>query len=170
MGIVKETFPSYFSTSPILEERCQDAPSTDIGELACEWRNINTIVETMKMSGRGFNEALAALLVFCRKAQEIMSSTASNYDVSRLQLGITVATCSMLIAFMSSFQILQAFKIEGLIFTTISISYAAMMIASSYVEEEQQFWYWALEAWLLSLYIKEYSLTLTNRLSLSNDV
>jgi ethanolamine phosphate transferase 2 subunit G len=99
-----------------------------------------------------------------------MSSTASNYDVSRLQLGITVATCSMLIAFMSSFQILQAFKIEGLIFTTISISYAAMMIASSYVEEEQQFWYWALEAWLLSLYIKEYSLTLTNRLSLSNDV
>lgn len=36
----------------------------------------------------------------------------------------------------------------------ISLLYGIMMFASSYVEEEQHFWYWATTAWLMLLWVK----------------
>ena len=62
----------------------------------------------------------------------------------------------MLLASLASFGALRKSRFEGLVFVAISVSLAAMMMASSYVEEEQQFWYWAVKAWLCILYIKEY--------------
>lgn len=41
-----------------------------------------------------------------------------------------------------------------LAFAIVTIAYGVMMFASSYVEEEQQFWYWACSGWLMLLAIK----------------
>jgi ethanolamine phosphate transferase 2 subunit G len=155
MEVVKQTFPSSLPIKNQGRDRCNPPFANSIDSLVCEWHNVNTIVQTMKISGRGFSEAFAALLVFCRKAQEIMRGTASNYNVTKLQLGIGVASFAMLFASLSSFEILRAFRFEGLVFATMGLSFAGMMMASSYVEEEHQFWYWSLEAWFLLLYIKE---------------
>lgn len=59
-------------------------------------------------------------------------------------LGITAAICASVTLFM--------FEGEGLVslgpLTFIVLSYGVMMFASSYVEEEQHFWYWSTTAWL----------------------
>lgn len=39
---------------------------------------------------------------------------------------------------------------------SITLAYGMMMFASSYVEEEQHFWYWATTAWLMLLWVKKY--------------
>lgn len=81
------------------------------------------------------------------KAQDLMSTMASNYDMGRLHLGealMALITCSLLFAVTTSLIPL----------VVVSISYGIMMFASSYVEEEQHFWYWFTSAWFGSLAIK----------------
>jgi len=39
----------------------------------------------------------------------------------------------------------------------ITVAYGIMMFASSYVEEEQHFWYWATTAWFFVLGVKGFS-------------
>lgn len=38
----------------------------------------------------------------------------------------------------------------------MTILYGVMMFATSYVEEEQHFWYWATAAWMAYLYAAKY--------------
>lgn len=37
----------------------------------------------------------------------------------------------------------------------MAIAYAVMMFASSFVEEEQHFWYWVASGWFMALFLKE---------------
>ena len=39
---------------------------------------------------------------------------------------------------------------------TATIAYGLMMFASSFVEEEQQFWYWMMSAWSGWVFLKQY--------------
>lgn len=84
-----------------------------------------------------------------------MSSTASNYDISRLNLGIGVATVAVIAVLEIVFERLIEAKTTGLWTSLVTIVYGIMMFASSYVEEEQQFWYWAASAWLAWLLLKQ---------------
>jgi ethanolaminephosphotransferase len=85
-----------------------------------------------------------------------MSSTASNYDVRKLATGQAVSTLSLLLGGAAAFPTLaNSFK-ESAPILLISLLYGIMMFASSYVEEEQHFWYWATSAWLVLLWIKWY--------------
>jgi len=87
-----------------------------------------------------------------RKAQEVMSGAASNYDISRLFLGTLL---SLLICILSFFS-LPAFlplTSAGLYTTGTIILYGILMFASSYVEEEHNFWYWATSGWFGLLFI-----------------
>lgn len=83
-----------------------------------------------------------------------MSSTATNYNLQRLEGGIVLAALAT-IAGMSTFStaLLEA-KTTGLWFSSIAIVYGIMMFASSYVEEEHHFWYWTSSGWLLWLFLK----------------
>lgn len=83
-----------------------------------------------------------------------MSSAASNYDVSKLQFGIAIALIAAVVALLA----LQTTSLTADSSTVwagaVTVAYSAMMFASSYVEEEHQFWYWIASGWLEWLYIK----------------
>lgn len=77
-----------------------------------------------------------------------MGSMASNYDMNRLVLGLVLAVAAVVCAvtgtYLSSPDGISSF----LPFSFITVAYGIMMFASSYVEEEHHFWYWATSAWL----------------------
>lgn len=72
-----------------------------------------------------------------------MSNMASNYNVSRLVLGQSLAALAALAAVLL---ISPAANLMPLFVT--ALLYGIMMFASSFVEEEQHFWYWVTSAWL----------------------
>lgn len=84
-----------------------------------------------------------------------MSGMASNYDVDKLILGgiITFAAISaaVIATVVSTKSTIRSFGP----FALITIFYGVMMFASSYVEEEQHFWYWSTTAWLFFLVVKK---------------
>lgn len=86
------------------------------------------------------------------EAQDTMSSAASNYDVSRLFLGTGLA---VLICTLSLFTIpsLRSISSTGLYFFLTLALYAVLMFASSYVEEEHNFWYWITSGWFFYLFL-----------------
>lgn len=83
-----------------------------------------------------------------------MSGMASNYNVDKLILGgiITFGAISAAVAatVVSTKLTVRSFGP----FALITILYGLMMFASSYVEEEQHFWYWSTTAWLFCLVVK----------------
>ena len=83
-----------------------------------------------------------------------MSGTAIEYDVSRLGLGLGIAAISMFLAIVAASSTILGSLRSSLPVLLISLLYGIMMFASSYVEEEQHFWYWAATAWLTMLWIK----------------
>ncbi len=83
-----------------------------------------------------------------------MSGTASNYNLWRLYAGIGFASLAGTTALSLSARVVLDAGFTGLWMTSIAIFYGIMMFASSYVEEEQQFWYWATSSWLGWLIVK----------------
>jgi ethanolaminephosphotransferase len=87
-----------------------------------------------------------------QSAQETMASTASNYDVSRLIIGTALALLSVLLTFFT-LPALHPITPQGIAYTLILVLYSILMFASSYVEEEHNFWYWATSAWFFYLFV-----------------
>ena len=95
---------------------------------------------------------------FLQRAQTVMSRAASNYDVEKLQGGISIVFLAILICLLLS---RNGFLVEAELarsfFAILILTHGAMMFASSYVEEEQQFWYWISSGWLGVLGIKRWA-------------
>ena len=87
---------------------------------------------------------------FLHLAQDAMSSTASSYDLPRMVTGMGIAAVALLHAFASLPSIWPP-GFASSSFATTSLLYGVMMFASSYVEEEQHFWYWLTPAWVIIL-------------------
>lgn len=100
------------------------------------------------------------MLQWLKEAQEIMSSTASNYDVRKLATGQAVSTLALVFGVAAAYSTLVESVEESVPILLISLLYGIMMFASSFVEEEQNFWYWATSAWLILLWMKRYALHL----------
>lgn len=85
-------------------------------------------------------------------AQEKMSSTASNYNVQLLVTGTALAFVSVLLTLFTLLA-LRPITPSGVAYAMILILYSVLMFASSYVEEEHNFWYWAASGWFFYLFI-----------------
>ncbi|KAF2823709.1 alkaline phosphatase-like protein [Ophiobolus disseminans] len=118
---------------------------TDGQSLACLWQGV-------QQSKGDSNDGTRHSYKFMREAQETMSGTASNYDVARLFIGTALA---FLVCGLSFFTLpkLRPISSAGIYFTITLSLYAVLMFASSYVEEEHNFWYWATSGWFFLLYI-----------------
>ena len=88
---------------------------------------------------------------FCKDAQSIMSSTASSYEVPRLIAGGALASISFLGSAYVALQQKSLRNVDGAVFFAAIILYGVMMFASSYVEEEQHYWYWLATGWFTYL-------------------
>jgi len=76
---------------------------------------------------------------------------ASNYDMTRLGLGVLASLAASLLATLGLFSAGIADARWLLPLMCLTAAYGIMMFASSYVEEEHHFWYWATSAWMASL-------------------
>jgi ethanolaminephosphotransferase len=144
-----ELFDTQASVDPCVSK------STDISELACEWRKIDLQASSQVNAEEVDKAWLSATSAWIRKAQDLMSSMASNYDMSRLSLGQGLSAAAV-IASVASLG-LQGFWRTGFLLPLflLAASYGPMMFASSYVEEEHHFWYWTSTIWLAYLGARE---------------
>lgn len=127
---------------------------SNIHQLACDWRRISADATAASIQEPTDEQWLWDMSKWLHQAQDLMSSMASNYDMPRLSLGQGLAIAAVvegLIAVAWQPRLSVASLVPTLI---IGFSYGVMMFASSYVEEEQHYWYWASTLWLAYLGIR----------------
>jgi ethanolaminephosphotransferase len=83
-----------------------------------------------------------------------MSGMASNYNMSRLVAGQVLAIVAGVCAVLGAQRVSTGSISTYTPFVIVTAAYGVMMFASSYVEEEQHFWYWTTTAWLALLGLK----------------
>ena len=142
--VAAATFPSAF------ESPCSSASQHSIDELACSWSKIQEV----HASGKHDNLASEALHTFLHEAQRVLSSTASNYDTDRLLVGISLSLLAAVLSSISVHYLAHHSRIGIATFDLVKVPYGITMFASSYVEEEHQFWYWAFSGYIFVLYAK----------------
>ncbi|QDS70250.1 hypothetical protein FKW77_007355 [Venturia effusa] len=154
--IVKATF----SDEALGNSDGTDCESISSGgaQLGCLWQRATPFLSQSEHKGEDSSltdDALASLSIFTRRAQDIMSSTASNYDVSSLVSGIILVSLSVIITSSIALSGSTFTQIDSLFFLLITLLYGVMMFASSYVEEEQHFWYWITGGWIAYLALRK---------------
>jgi ethanolaminephosphotransferase len=130
----------------------------DEEEMACLWVRAS--------STKGTKDEKDALSQFLYKTQDALSSTASSYDVPRMVAGVVIASASLILAVLA-FPTFWPPSLAGGTLTMTTLLYGVMMFATSYVEEEQHFWYWITPAWITFLAIR--SLQQGNKFALPDD-
>lgn len=150
LQIARATFPSNFEAQA-LSSSCSTTTGDDAEILACLWQQVSQTTGGNTASPRS---STAMVKSFLDKAQTLLSGTASNYDLCNMQVGIGMAALALILCLPSFIRGLVHAGTDGIILLLIMIVYAITMFASSYVEEEQQFWYWTLGGWLAILFCK----------------
>jgi ethanolaminephosphotransferase len=148
-----ELFDAQSGTDPCALEQ------TEINELACQWRRINKEAHVLAAGDKLDQKWLDGMSQWLRRAQDLMSSMASNYDMPKLFIGQGVAAAAAIASAIALVRLGAHRDGQVLPFALLTLSYGVMMYASSYVEEEQHFWYWASSIWLVIqgvLHIRRY--------------
>lgn len=127
---------------------CNPELSEGVEEVQCAWSRVPDTDDDSK------DDAETSLLLFLRGAQTLMSSAASDYDIKSLHIGMCVIGVGVWLSFASLHDLLCKYKRPASFLLFAISSYGGMMFASSYVEEEQQFWYWLCVGWIFFLYTK----------------
>ncbi|KAL5351814.1 major facilitator superfamily transporter protein [Pseudogymnoascus australis] len=160
LNVVTAAYPAslFGEDSP---QDCQN-PSSDIERLGCDWKLITAQLENRGEIKPSHTDPLFYdIFTWLRHAQDIMGSTASDYNMDKLYVGQAIAFLSIILVVIPAAPV---FKTRYL-FKIIMLSYSAMMFASSYVEEEHNFWYWAASGWIAALIFKTAKSSLTTSFS-----
>ncbi|KAI5860533.1 alkaline phosphatase-like protein [Durotheca rogersii] len=128
-------------------------PASIAEELVCEWRHINHPAEKISAEDQEdlWIEDASKWLV---KVQTLMSGMASNYDMPKLLYGGVAAAAASAAAVLAVFAAAPISIADIAPLSLVTVLYGIMMFASSFVEEEHHFWYWATSAWLFYLAIR----------------
>ncbi|KAL9091892.1 MAG: hypothetical protein Q9165_004644 [Trypethelium subeluteriae] len=173
LNIVQATFPGEDYDGEHVQT--YGKPISGGAELALKWRKVDGLVKAKARGAQLRQEHLKPLIIdtfstfsfakdkvdityqFLRSAQGLLSSTASNYNVTLLTLGILISALATLFT-LAVVPLRGLSGAEGYFFVSVTLSYSVMMFASSYVEEEQHFWYWITGGWIVFLYLKSAAL------------
>lgn len=153
LTLVKAAFPHRAYDDPYVELDCSDTSSSTI-ELACKWRRVTDIVRGSGGQPPAAPVIVPALFGFCKAAQRIMSSTASNYNMTYLILGISACIVALAKATISARSLIMKGGFDMICLGCICLMYALLMFASSYVEEEHHFWYWIASGYFTILSVR----------------
>ncbi|KIX09141.1 uncharacterized protein Z518_00219 [Rhinocladiella mackenziei CBS 650.93] len=151
LQIAQATFPSSFSKDPASSQECSVDSQDDAESLACLGVKVSQALEEKPPS----ITSMANLRSFLYKSQTLLSGTASNYDMASMQAGIGLSALALMLCLPSVVQGVGQAGLDHFILVFIMLTYAIIMFASSYVEEEHEFWYWVLGGWLMVLYCKD---------------
>ncbi|RAL60872.1 hypothetical protein DID88_010196 [Monilinia fructigena] len=136
LSVVTATFPSFENDGP--SENCQIL-SNSVDDLACQWRNISQRLAGLKTNEQDHIVWIADVTRWLKEAQELMSSTASNYDLKKLIIGQVIAAIALAMTSVIAGPFIVKHLKASIPFIGICLLYGIMMFASSYVEEEQHF-------------------------------
>ncbi|KAK5061599.1 hypothetical protein LTR84_008143 [Exophiala bonariae] len=149
--IAEATFPIDFKQGTLSDD-CFNKGS-DSAALACLWHRISATRSTSQPGSLSPN-SIVDLKTFLYKAQDVLSGTASNYGLTNMHIGIALGAVGLFCCLPTFVPGVFQAGMDGLFLTFVLITYILTMFASSYVEEEHQFWYWILGGWLMLLYVK----------------
>ncbi|KAK4153739.1 GPI ethanolamine phosphate transferase 2 [Chaetomidium leptoderma] len=139
----------------ILESDAITESRADYQELAHGWKDLADGYGK-GMHGEGTSKLVASVTKWLQNAQNVLSSMASNYDMPRLFLGQAAAVTALVAAVIAAARCASGQAASFIPISGILVAYGVMMFASSYVEEEQHFWYWATTAWFAYLGVRRF--------------
>ena len=154
-----------FSNGPdesTINPNCSIDSGDDADILACLWHRILADHNSITANKAVSSSSLKTLKSFLYKAQDLLSGTASNYDLVSMQIGVGLSALALMLCLPSFVAGILQSGFDGAVLVVIMLSYAITMFASSYVEEEHQFWYWTLAGYLVVLACKDGRFEFTN--------
>ncbi|KAK5954384.1 major facilitator super transporter protein [Knufia fluminis] len=150
------TYPEAFDAIPDLTACGNKDNLPDAQRLACKWLAVKDLHESFTSNQYMFiRDGSPLLRSFLKEAQSQLSGTASKYDLRSMLLGAGLLVVAIMVTATLGLTGATAdnFALSTFCFTVGT--YAATMFASSYVEEEHQFWYWISSGFLVLLTIKQ---------------
>ncbi|KAL6231464.1 hypothetical protein BDW75DRAFT_44334 [Aspergillus navahoensis] len=157
---LKETYPTHSFEDGTLPASCYGDSLRGLDRAHCAWVQAQELLRQHDaVASNGIDvqtEIESSLLHFLRSSQEVMSGAASNYDLRYLSLGICITGLAVLFSIPATYKALSIHRNPGLFLIIGILLYGAMMFASSYVEEEQQFWYWLFTGWAFYLHVRSF--------------
>ncbi|OKL56752.1 hypothetical protein UA08_07882 [Talaromyces atroroseus] len=157
LNVVKMAFPRFLSDPERSIARCNQDIDSTFDKLECDW-----LAASLSITNGLDNEASHAAFQkaqyrFLHEAQSVMSGAASSYKLSMLYSGSFIAALACIMSAIVAYRTLprsQTSVSSTLFLLTTATLHGAMMFASSFVEEEQQFWYWIATSWVVYIHLR----------------
>ena len=153
LAVTQATFPSvplHAFDRGQFGAACSKADLSDIEDLRCENTRLSLSLEDHHAWNIGTDAVLENASQVLRKAQDIMKGAATNYELDKMYAGVALAALATICAAISCYPALANLSLASLTLLSTFLLHGILMFASSYVEEEQQFWYWTTSAWLFT--------------------